>query len=278
MTRGTKALLQISLALLLSVAAGFLVLSNMSNTNTSAENSNAPQVKTKEIVVATVEILRGAALKKEQLELREYVETSIPDGAFYNINDIVGRVLKQTVGPNDPITTRRLASKETIGGGVSSLITPGKRAMSVKGNAVMGLSGFVRAGDRVDVLVSLTTGEDEDPVTKLVLANVKILATGTQVEPPEVGNTGAPTAPVDVYTLELTPVESERLALAATQGTLNFALRNTLDDKEVLTIGATVPSTLAAYKPKVKAKARKKKIPAVQVEVITGADRKTLKF
>ncbi|XPV75626.1 MAG: Flp pilus assembly protein CpaB [Desulfovibrio sp.] len=276
MTRTTKVALQLTLALLLSVGAGFLVLNQMSAE--PQQGAAAPQVKTQDIVVAKEEILRGSTIRLEQLQLRAYAEENLPDGAFFNTKELVGRVLKSTLGPNDPVTERRLASRKVLGGGVSSLITPGKRAMSVKGNAVMGLSGFVRAGDRVDVLVSLTVGENEKPVTKLVLEHIKVLATGTQVEPPEIGNDATPTAPVDVYTLELTPVESERLALAATQGTLNFALRNTLDKKTVLTRGATVHSTLAAYTEPKKPKAKRKPRPVIKVEVINGSDKKTLKF
>ena len=89
-----------------------------------------------------------------------------------------------------------------LGGGVSAMITPGKRAMAVKGNAVMGLAGFVRPGDRVDVIVSLEVGRRDDPKTKLVLEKVKVLATGTELTPPDEDGM---TASVDVYTLELTP-------------------------------------------------------------------------
>jgi pilus assembly protein CpaB len=52
---------------------------------------------------------------------------------------------------------------------------------------------------------------------------------------------------VDVYTLEVTPEEGERLSLAANQGKLQFALRNPMDMEVVLTSGATIPDTLASF-------------------------------
>jgi pilus assembly protein CpaB len=148
--------------------------------------------------------------------------------------------------------------------------------MAVKGNAVMGLSGFVRPGDRVDVIVAMTVGENEDPVTKLVLEQIRIIATGTQLQAPDEEGQAAS---VDVYTLELTPPQSERLALAASQGTLNFALRNEQDTEKVLTTGSNVQKTLAALRPKPKAKARSKaRKRRTNVEVITGAARSSVKF
>ena len=51
--------------------------------------------------------------------------------------------------------------------------------------------------------------------------------------------------PVDVYTLEVTPKQAERLSLAASEGRLHFALRNATDSSDIWTKGITVPELLA---------------------------------
>ena len=85
-------------------------------------------------------------------------------------------------------------------------------------------------------------------------------------------------APVDVYTLEVTPEEGEKLGLAATQGKLQFALRNITDAETVLTPGATIVGTLSSYGiPKPARRARKYRS-ASYVEVIKGDVAKTEKF
>jgi pilus assembly protein CpaB len=53
---------------------------------------------------------------------------------------------------------------------------------------------------------------------------------------------------VDVYTLEVDPEQAERLALAAAEGKLQFALRNATDMETVLTQGATVAQTLRSLR------------------------------
>jgi pilus assembly protein CpaB len=154
-------------------------------------------------------------------------------------------------------------------GGVSAIVTPGKRALAVKGDKVIGISGFINPGNRVDVLVTMT--EKKREVTKIVLENVPVLATGTQMT---VNDKGEP-APVDVYTLEVTPVEGEKLTLAATKGRLQFALRNITDTETVLTRGATVSKTLASFRPPVR---RTKGRPNVTVQVIKGEKIEKVKF
>ena len=108
-------------------------------------------------------------------------------------------------------------------------------------------------------------------MTKIVLENVLVLATGTQI----VENDKGEPAPVDVYTLEVTPEEGEKLTLAATRGRLQFALRNVIDNETVLTRGATVKKTLSSYRPSVSRKVLRQR---TTVEVIKGSEVKKVKF
>jgi len=269
MSKSNKALIQIGLALVLAIVAGIMIFrwtSTMNKAVPTAVNDTVP------VVVAKADLGRGIKLSGEMLEVRMFTKDSRPSGAFSELKQIEGRVLNQPVGMGDVLTPLKLADKSVMGGGVSALITPGKRAMAVKGNSVMGLSGFVRPGDSVDVIVSMTVGREEKPVTKLVLERVKVIATGTELAPP---NEDGRTASVDVYTLELTPTESERLALASTQGTLHFALRNEQDESEVRTNGATVPQTLAALRPYHQVRQTRR---SVNIEIITGTNRSSVKF
>lgn len=272
MSKSTKALLQIAVALVLALGAGVLIFMWTSRV-ANQQPTTIAQPETVSVVVAKTDLKRGIKLIPDMIEVRQYTPDSRPSGAFGTVEELADRVLSTPVTANEAITLSKLADASIMGGGVSAMIEPGKRAMSVKGNEVMGLAGFVRPGDRVDVIVSLREGQRERPITKLVLERVKVLATGTELTPPDEDGR---TASVDVYTLELTPVESERLALAATQGTLNFALRNEQDEEKVLTTGVTVPKALAALRPKPKPRPRKRN--EVKVEVLVGGDSKTLRF
>lgn len=270
MSRSTRAIVQIALALVLSLAAAFMVFRWMAQQQPKAGKDVTPTYH----VIASTELKKGMKIGPESIALRGKADDTTPADIFLSTGPVVGRVLAKDIPQGKPVTASSLEPLNLVVSGVSAMITPGKRAMAVKGNPVMGLSGFVLPGDRVDVLVSLMKGKREKPVTKLVLERVRVLATGTELSSPE-GD--GKTASVDVYTLELSPEESERLALAATRGTLHFALRNNTDEETVLTTGSTIESTLAAYKkptPRRKVRARRK----ISVEVITGGERTKVKF
>jgi pilus assembly protein CpaB len=108
-----------------------------------------------------------------------------------------------------------------------------------------------------------------------------VLATGIEVE--RRGKEEKPSS-VKVITLEVTPEEGEKLALAATEGKLQLALRNVLSAEAVLTRGATVPTLLKSYtlgeeaKPVAKGKPRPAGVTPYQVEVIKGGHVSTLTF
>jgi pilus assembly protein CpaB len=123
----------------------------------------------------------------------------------------------------------------------------------------------------VDVLVTLEDKKRKREMTKIVLENLLVLATGTQIEENDKGEP----APVDVYTLEVTPEEGEKLTLAATRGKLQFALRNVTDGETVFTKGATVQGTLSSYRPPVSRKVLRQR---TTVEVIKGSEVKKVKF
>lgn len=266
MNRSTRAIAQIGLALVLSLVAAMLIFRWMNK-----QAAKTTRIKTSTVVVAKSELGKGSKITPEVLAVRKYPVDAVPSGHVSDPESLKDRVLAVAVGANEPITRIKLVSDKAVGG-ISSLVAPGKRAMSVKGNAVMGLAGFVHPGDRVDVLVSMTEGEKENPVTKVVLEWVKVLATGNQLDSPtEEGST----ASVDVYTLELSPKESERLALAATRGTLHFALRNAVDNATVYTTGATPRSTLSAFRPYSKPGTRARR---TSVEVISGSTRTKKSF
>lgn len=266
MNRG-KQFAQIGIALFLAVIAGFLALRWMS----SVAPQPAPQVeapRTVPVVVAARILTPGTKLAAPMLKVAPYLKESVPDQAFSAVAEIEGRILISPLSAGEPVTPAKLASDAIAAGGVSALVNPGRRAMSVKGNKVMGLSGFVKPGNRVDVLVTLDTdGQKQDrPITKIVLENVPVLATGEKLESDEDGKI----APVDVYTLEVSPEEGERLALAATKGTLNFALRGALDNATIQTDGTDIPRALSAFAPP---RPVRRAPDAKRVELIVGGKR-----
>jgi pilus assembly protein CpaB len=172
-----------------------------------------------------------------------------------------------------------LAPLDVTQGGVAAVTQPEKRAMAVRVDDVVGVAGFINPGNRVDVLVTLREASSQ---TKTVLQNVLVLATGTQLDAH--GN-GTKSREVRVITVEVTPEEAEKLALAAHEGKVTMALRNYANTQPILTSGATISTLLKSYSlPNENGRGRDKapppvlQKPPVQVEIIKGGRIETLTF
>ena len=200
-------------------------------------------IETQPIAVAMADLSWGTSLTKDMVKVIPFPKDYVPPGCFSSAEKLAGRVLVYPVKMNEPIFESRLAPQTIQAGGVAALISPKKRAVAVKVDKVIGVSGFIHAGNRVDVLVTLDTlGKSSDPVTKIVLENILVLAVG-----PDVEKKGKDHVPVDVITLEVAPEEAEKLALSASEGKVQLALRNFNDTEDIYTQGTTVSSLLASY-------------------------------
>jgi pilus assembly protein CpaB len=236
--------------------------------------SQAQARETQAVVVAAVDIPWGTSITAGMLKSTPFLKESLAPGYFADPAHVVGRTIVQPVKVGEPIFESKLAPTTVAAGGVAALVTPKKRAMGVKVDKVVGVSGFIHPGNRVDVLVTISKADRANhPETKIVLENILVLATGTDLE--KAGKQEKP-AQVDVITLEVTPEEGEKLALAATEGKLQLALRNFADNSSVDTRGITIPSLLsksAAPEKPAKQPAVRKSAPAPSytVETIRGS-------
>ncbi len=240
--RNLKTFLPIALSLVIAIAGSYFLYRWI-------ENQRAPkdvvQVKAEavQVAVATADLSWGTKLKPEMIKTTPYLKESMPTGYFSSANDLKDRVLLAQLKINDPITEHKLAPISVKTGGVAAIIKPGKRAIAVKGDKVIGISGFINPGNLVDVLVTVRDPKKKEEKTKIILENIPVLATGTQIQENEKGEP----APVDVYTLEVTPEDAEKIALAAAEGKLQMALRSATDANEIYTEGITIPQLLASY-------------------------------
>ena len=216
-------------------------------------------IQTEPVVVAAIDLFRGTTLTNEMLKKVDFLKGSLTGGFFADPSSLVGRVLIYPVEAHEPIFESRLAPVSVQKGGVAAVITPKKRAVAVKVDKVIGVSGFIHPGNRVDVLMTLGTGRTYAPVTKTILENVLVLAVGSETK--ERKGVEEKSSPTDVITLEVTPQEAEKLALAATEGRLQLALRNFGDTEDVKTRGTTLKNLVGSlsYSParEIKPTARK---------------------
>lgn len=201
-------------------------------------NAQALTRDMRKVVVAKVDIPLGTKLVNEQLSTVQMPSDATPDGAFEDATKLVDRVVTVQIAAREPVTDYKLAP-EGSAAGLSAVIPEGYRAMTVKVDDVVGVAGFARPGSLVDVVVVIqptdsTTG-GSGPVSKIVLQNIKVLASGQNIDQPKNGDRDA--QQVKAVTLQVTPEQAEKLALASSEGKLQLVMRNSVDQDDEQTRG-----------------------------------------
>jgi pilus assembly protein CpaB len=202
-------------------------------------------VATTRVVVASKDIDLGTKLSPDMLRLRDWPAGSVPQGSFQDTDVLLkdpktqdARVLRMTLQQGEPVLESKLAPVGTQGG-LSAVISEGKRAITVRVNDVIGVAGFALPGNYVDILVNTVEESSkaqslEKTVSKIVLERILVLAIAQEVSRDE-------TKPkvVNAVTLEVTPEQAEKIDLARSVGSLSLVLRNQIDTAPALTTGVT---------------------------------------
>ncbi|MFC1478615.1 Flp pilus assembly protein CpaB [Candidatus Margulisiibacteriota bacterium] len=218
--------------LLALVLAGITTFAVFIYMKSAVKQTVVEEVK-KPVVIAKVNIPTKTILKPEMLQVKEIPEQYVPGGVVSSLEDANGKVLIINAIPGQMLFSKDLKEKEA-NLGLSFIIPPEKRAVSVKVDSAAGVAGLIKPGDMVDVMVTL----HEQGKTFTVLQNIQVLAIGqeTEMKKKSKGMIGAPT----IVTFALSLKDAEKLVLAEHRGPLQLALRSVQDTKEVKTYGTNL--------------------------------------
>ena len=248
-----------------------------------ANESTMPLTK---VVVARVKLSFGNRLQRQHLTEVDWPAGNVPPGSFNSIDKLLEgekeRVVLRVIEPSEPV----LAAKITGPGGratLSTLISKDMRAVTIRVNDVHGVAGFIMPNDHVDVLLTRNElNKKEDPITTILLQNVKVLGVDQDADEDKEKASVA-----KAVTLEVTPRQSQKLALASRVGSISLTLRNQANAVAArhrtitvadLKIGeANLPKKPKAKKRKkrVVVKARPKANRFASVTVVRGLDSST---
>lgn len=222
--KNTRALAMLALSLLIGALALTMAVRWM---------KERASVTTTDIVVAARDIPLGTQLDPDMIKIVRWPAQSQPAGSFHNAGPLPGRVVNTSLLAGEPVVETKLAAPGSKGG-LSALIAPGNRAISVKVNEVVGVAGFAMPGNYVDILVHAEDEQDR-PFSRIVLERILVLAVDQESNRDE-------TKPkvVKAVTLQVTPEQAEKLDLARGIGSLSLVLRNQIDIAPVETRGAKV--------------------------------------
>jgi pilus assembly protein CpaB len=251
-------------SLLLAGVAAMLVIAVVRRSQARVEAATAPGQNV-DVVVATRDLYMGLPITADDVSVRSLSKEQVPrDSTFATLEDLLGRTPRERILANEPIREERLARPDA-GVGLNAIVTPGKRGMTIATDTETGIAGLLQSGNYIDVIVTIAP---EDPtavgakwVTETILQGIKVLAVGSQISPE--GRTPAPAADANAsrtssktkadaaarklkpsITLEVTPEEAEKLALAMSRGEIRVVLRSDIDILQIDSHGLTTADQL----------------------------------
>lgn len=226
-----KKVLPLVIAVVMAAGAGFMVLKMIHKTG-----PQGAQVKMPQIVVAKHDIEAGAVLTDDDLMLGTIGTGAVPETAFRNPSEVIGRVPTVPLISGQALTSVLLAPRGT-GGGLQSVVPIGMRAMTLEINEFSGVAGYIVPGSHVDILQSMRDLKTGASFSRTIAQNVKVTTIGQRHGPSDKddGNASAHSA-----TVLVTPQQAELLELASANGHPRLTLRSSNDLTDAAVRGATL--------------------------------------
>ncbi len=219
------------------------------------------------IVVAASDIPLGTKLDESMVTTQEVKVADKPAGAFTLTNEVVGRTVTTDLTKGQLIDATAFAVT-TVNPDVARLLDPGKRAIAVQVDQVSGVGTLIKPGDRVDVVLALTEGDNKNPIivegaptregqplttvrnfntvdpllnnttVKVLVENLRVVGTllppveaapGTQNNQGSTSTTPSLNGQSQLVLLEVTPQQAEIIRFTQLDGNLSLVLRAPAD-------------------------------------------------
>jgi pilus assembly protein CpaB len=187
------------------------------------------------VVTARQRIPARTQVTQQMIELKEIPARYINERAAVDINEVTGKIVKSDILPGEQVLRDKLAKDKEDSDGLSFVVQPGKRAVTISVNQVSGVAGLIKPGDRVDVFGTFDLqgqNQDKSSVNSLLIQNVDVLSidqSATQTASSQDAKKSTAATGDHTITLQVTPEQAEPLILCSEKGTIRLGLRAATD-------------------------------------------------
>lgn len=237
------------LGVLCFFGAQYYLRSSLADAQAKLEGS----YKTREVIVAGVDIPAGGVLSMDNLAMRHIPERYLASTALSPdvVDSVTGQRIVTDIKAGDPIDRGALERDRAA---LSTTVAKGERAITFPVDEISSISGMLVPGDMIDLLYTgpgntpnsyrpqpgaVGAGEDKEPRELLhvrpLLQAVQVMATGKTTQKRVIRTADGADQEVNMdfttVTLKVSPVQAERILMGQKLGQLTAVLRNP-DDRQ----------------------------------------------
>ncbi len=153
---------------------------NKGDDKSGSKKVSKAEIATQEIVVPRKPIYKGQVLGLDDVTTVKWPKDFLPQGEVVSEKGtLIGRVALQDMFTGEPIYLKKLATDGATG--LPAIIPEGYRAVTISISEVIGVAGFIKPGDHVDIMATQSMKVDDKldktkRITYTVLQDVLILA------------------------------------------------------------------------------------------------------
>ena len=231
--------LSIIMVLLLATTALGLIAYNMNLPKPVVQvTEKAPAPLTVGYFVAARPLPRGTLAREEDFAVRSVPSDSVPTGAILDTPDakigLRGSLVRKFLDTGSPVTSQDVLRPRDRGF-LASVLAPDSRAISIKVDAESGVSGLIRPGDYVDVVLTQVVEKTDlarRALSETVLHNVRIIAIDQEIVQGGPANNATAGKLAQTVSLELAPEQVKKITVAKHLGKLSLAIRAAVDQQD----------------------------------------------
>ena len=208
----------IIIALIVSIITGFAVYKY------ATDLKNEYVIKTKPVVVAVKKIPKNTLIEPQMIMIKEIPGDAVHALSTSSTEDVQGRIATSDIEASEQVLTSRLNDSEKVSSDLSLSVKPDHRALTIKTDEISGVAGYIRQGDRVDIIATMINESVESkPVQSRMIAEyVEVLQVGVKSGSEEAYSS----VTVSVHVNDL-----PRLNYALSEGKFRLVLRSIIDEK-----------------------------------------------
>lgn len=254
--RARSRLLPWLIAIVSGIGAATLAARHVSGRIESAEAGLAQRYALRPVIVAAAGMPAGHLVRHEDLAVRQVPARFAPGSARGPdaAAEFVGRITLHALEPGDAVLPGALQPDDWPR--LASLVGARRRAITLAVDEINGFSGMLAPGNMIDLVYSPDQGGSgaRGAVVRPLLEGVTVIATGRSTrQAPGSGAQGSVDVDYATVTLEVAPIDAERLVLAQRTGEVTVLLRGAAPEPaaalRVLDISAISGSAPVARRP-----------------------------